>query len=86
MRTPRFAFVAVAAATALVLAACNGDEDGGGDAAEPTTEETTPAFEAGTIGRIHPWAIGVIGVVVLLFGAKKASRACPRTRSEFGRV
>jgi glutamate transport system substrate-binding protein len=48
MRTPRFAFVAVAAATALVLAACNGDEDGGGDAAEPTTEETTPAFEAGT--------------------------------------
>ena len=41
MRTPRFAFVAVAAATALVLAACNGDEDGEGDAAEPTTEETT---------------------------------------------
>ena len=34
MRTPRFAFVAVAAATALVLAACNGDEDGGGDAAD----------------------------------------------------
>ena len=48
MRTPRFAFVAVAAATVLVLAACNGDEDGEGDAAEPTTEETTPAFEAGT--------------------------------------
>jgi glutamate transport system substrate-binding protein len=49
MRTPRFAFAAVAAATALVLAACGGDEDGEGDAAaEPTTEETTPAFEAGT--------------------------------------
>ncbi len=48
MRTPRFAFVAAAAATALVLAACGGDEDGEGDAAEPTTEETTPAFEAGT--------------------------------------
>ena len=50
MRTPRFAFVAVAAATALVLAACDGDEDEAEEAtaAAPTTEETTPAFEAGT--------------------------------------
>ena len=49
MRTPRFAFVAVAAATALVLAACNedgGDEAGGDTTAAPTEE--APEFEAGT--------------------------------------
>ena len=49
MRTPRFAFVAVAAATALVLAACNGDggDEAGGDTTAAPTEEA-PEFEAGT--------------------------------------
>ncbi len=51
MRTPRFAFAAVAAATALVLAACGGDEDGGDEAGGDTTAaptEEAPEFEAGT--------------------------------------
>jgi glutamate transport system substrate-binding protein len=49
MRTPRFAFAAVAAATALVLAACNGDggDEAGGDTTAAPTEEA-PEFEAGT--------------------------------------
>jgi len=43
MRTRRFAFAAVAATAALVLAACGDDDDGA------TTEPTeTPTFEAGT--------------------------------------
>ena len=49
MRTPRFAVAAVAATTALVLAACGGDGDdeaGGADTAAPTEE--APEFEAGT--------------------------------------
>ena len=48
MRTPRFALVAVAATTALVLAACGGDENGGAaETAAPSPEETAQ-FEAGT--------------------------------------
>jgi glutamate transport system substrate-binding protein len=48
MRIPRFAFTAVAATAALVLAACGGDEDGGAaETAAPTADEA-PSFAAGT--------------------------------------
>jgi glutamate transport system substrate-binding protein len=48
MRRPPFALAAVAATTALILAACGGDEDGeAGEIAAPSPEEA-PSFEAGT--------------------------------------